>query len=298
MRAVRTDDDTGACVARVSGNRSVNFALECRNPGACVGSSNITVNGSPIGKNNSGASANTGAANVMFDGSGVAPLTLNYSDVGAVRLHASLALAANADEPAITLTGTSSEFVSRPYTLRVVSVTDSAGNANPATTNSGEGIIAAGDIFRLTVEARNALGTETPNFGNETIPEKPSVQAIALAYPAAGSLIPSLAGVSAASFHLQGVNTGQHRSTSAQWRQVGTLTLQPVLADGNYLTAGDLVVAGANEKPSLLMLAPVSTTWGSLLISTWQTPGCSLIWWPATSMVLRCQITIRWQGMT
>lgn len=245
IRAVQTNTDTGACEARVSGTRIVQMGYECINPSTCVTGQTFTVNGNVIAANSlaspPGNVTNYSSVTLNFDNTGTASIPLNYSDVGTVRLHARLPIAAEGNDPPFILAGSSNTFVVKPHTLAVSAVRNSQGVNNPGTESTGNGFVAAGENFTVEVEARNSVGARTPNFGNETTSERDSVTlAIAeLIYPEGGEQS-ILEGINAGSFSAV-TPAGTLRNTTVSWNEVGTIRLQAELDDDDYLGAGDLV---------------------------------------------------------
>ena len=245
IRAVQTNTDTGACEARVVGTRTVQMGYECVNPSTCVTGQTFTVNGNVIAANSLALPpvnvTNYSNVTLNFDNTGTASIPLNYSDVGTVRLHATLPIAAEGNDPPFILAGSSNTFVVKPHTLVVSAVRDSQGVNNPGTASTGNGFVAAGENFTVEVEARNAVGARTPNFGNEATSERNSV-ALTIAdliYPTGG--VPGdLTGVNAGSFSAI-TPAGTMQNTTVSWNEVGTIRLQAELADDDYLGAGDLV---------------------------------------------------------
>lgn len=237
VRAVQTNTDTGACEARVEGPQSLDLGYECRNPATCVSGQTMALAGTTVQANNAGTSPSYTSVDVTFDSNGFAPIPFEYSDIGQIRLLGSLDLPAEDEDPAVTLLGVSSEFVVKPYTLALVRAEDAAGNANPGASGGGDGFVAAGEAFTAIVEARNAAGNPTPNFGNESTPQTARVELTNLVYPSGGSL--GSLGASA-SFAPSGT-PAQQENTSLSWDNVGSITLTPRLLEDNYLGAGDLV---------------------------------------------------------
>lgn len=242
LRAVQTNTDTMACETRVVGTRTVQLAYECMNPSTCSSGQTFTVNGGAISANNSGSVSTYANVSLTFDAAGTASIPLNFTDVGQVRLYANLALAASGNDPAVTLTGSSSPFVVRPYTLAVSAVT-----GNPGTTNAGTGFMASGDDFSVYVEARNALGNRTPNFGNEATSERNNVELeiAQLIYPV-GGIDGSLNGAAAGTF-LATTPAGTMVNNTVSWDEVGSIQLRPSLSDNDYLGAGDLATLTASS---------------------------------------------------
>ncbi len=236
IRAVKTNTDTGACEARVAGAQTVQLAYECVNPLTCSTGQSFTVNGSAIAANPNGIIANYAGVTLNFDNAGTASIPLNFSDVGMVRLHAMLPMAASDSDPPFVLTGSSSPFVVKPYTLVVSDVAN-----NPGTTSTGRGFVAAGENFSVAVEARNSAGNITPNFGNETTSQRSNVavRVAELIYPTDG-FEAELSGANAGSFSAT-TPAGRMQNNNVSWSEVGTISLEAVLASQDYLGAGDLV---------------------------------------------------------
>ena len=214
---------------------ATNLAYECVNPSTCQRDKDLTVTptgGSATGieDNNSGASLAYQAVNLVFNGSGYAPIPLVYKDVGRIRLYGALTVPASGNNPALTVTGSSNEFISKPADL-VVSVA-----SNPATTASGSGFITAGTNFNVGVQARNSLGGTTPNFGQESSAETAKVALVALTYPTGGSNAGTL---TSGSYSLSGSTDGAG-TVVASFNEVGTITLRAEIGDGDYLGVGNV----------------------------------------------------------
>src|SRR5690606_6690529 len=115
LRAVETDVETGACVARLRNtSRTLQLAYECGNPASCSPEQTLQVNGQPVSPNNGNAVLGYSTATVNFDADGYAALPFIYSDVGQLRLHARLDLPEEDEHPAIVLNGRSNDFVVKP----------------------------------------------------------------------------------------------------------------------------------------------------------------------------------------
>lgn len=238
LRAVRTDNTTGACVAQITGTRNVNLAYECRDPTSCVAGQQLTINGVGISANPNNSVSAYQAVSLTFNASGIASIPFNYTDVGAIRLHGQVSLPASGNNPAITLTGTSNQFVVKPYALAVSNITSLTNVATPGTTTTGAGFVAANEKFKVLIQSRNFSGSPTPNFGNETTSEKNAITLTAstLVHPTGGTLTTL-------------TNTGSFSATTPagtfvnpdiQWNQVGSIRITPSLADSDYLSAGNI----------------------------------------------------------
>ncbi|MBK8186195.1 MAG: hypothetical protein IPK77_02475 [Cellvibrio sp.] len=248
LKAVRTNTNTGACEARVVGTRNVNLGYECVNPTSCIAGQTFTVSGTSIAANNSGASIGYTPVSLTFNANGEASIPFNYTDVGRIRLHASLPLTASGNDPAITLTGSSDNFVVRPERLAVSLVQTSGGTSNPGGTNAAgaaAGFVAAGSPFRVVVQAQNANLQPTPNFGRESPSENNLLlKEMAMVHPASGTPTP-LTNANSGSF-TSTTPAGSFENTNVLWNQVGSLTMRPELFDNDYLGAGapDYITTG------------------------------------------------------
>lgn len=275
LRAVKTNTTTGACVARLTGTQSVKMAYQCINPTTCSTASGqtLTLNGTPVQKNNAAvapASIAYGVPDVSlnFDSNGSAPIPINYTDVGQIKLWASLGLSATATEPAYTLTGASNDFVIKPANI-VVSAVSTLGNVtNPGKTNEpAGGFVSAGTKFKVSIQALNSNGAVTPNFGNETNSQKDRLTLVenSLVYPTVangGSL--SALGYTAASWVADGAPGYSFSNAEVSWPQVGSITIMPGLGGtGGYLGAGPVggTASGTIGRfyPDHYRLVPAST---------------------------------------
>lgn len=231
LRAVETNSDTGACIARVTGAQTVNMGYQCENPTTCVRADDADISGTAIGENDLGITSNLNAVSLTFDADGEAPFTFEYYDAGSVRLVASLPLAASGNEPAFTLFGSSDATIVKPADLVITQVT-----GNPSTTTSGSGFVTSGSLFTTIVQARNYDGGTTPNFGNETSSEGIILIEQVLIMPAGGTLT---ALTSPSTFDPTGT-AGEFENTDLRWNQAGTFTMRAQIADLDYLGEGDV----------------------------------------------------------
>lgn len=247
LRAVRTNPDTGACEARVQGTRPVRLAYRCTNPSSCIATEQLKIN-STNGAGGSNLSGTAAAAalvyqsvDLTFNTSGSAPLGLYYPDVGRIELNAQLSLAASGNDPAITLTAPAASFVVKPYEIRVAGITTANGLVNnPATTNSGTGFVAAGTPFRLVLDVLNRAGNRTPNFGKESSAETLKVAFASLVYPSSGGAGSDANLSNASSFSAVSGSAGRFENVQLRWLEAGSIMLQGLLSDNDYLGAGDV----------------------------------------------------------
>ncbi|KKK99917.1 hypothetical protein EIK76_10855 [Rheinheimera mesophila] len=259
LQVVRTDTNTGACVARVTPASAVRFAYQCVNPTSCVAGQTFEINDSVQSAN--GASCSTSpnfnaisanpvsgvtqytSLNRCFNSSSAeTEFNIKYSDVGQVKLYAQLQLAASGNEPALSLSQESNAFVVRPYQINVTTALSSAtanpANApNPQTLDTGAGFIAAGEAFQVYVSPVNASGAITPNYGNETSPETVAVDFGQLLHPVGGSNGTLTSGTAFTKIN-SGTYSNRFHSTGFSWNEVGSISLLGRVGDNNYLATG------------------------------------------------------------
>lgn len=233
VRAVQTNTDTGACEARVTGSRPVRLGYECLDPGVCSGGQAFAIASGTAAANNSGAISNFNNVILNFDANGSAPIPFSFTDVGRVRLHGELLLAAEGNDPAITLPGSSADFVVKPHSFVI---TQARNGANAEGIDGTAGFAAAGENFRVVVQSRNAAGNLTPNYGNESIAQGMILRVDGVAYPVGGA--PG-AITNPQAFASTGVG-GEFQNTAITWSEVGNLVLSAAVAGGSYLNAGDV----------------------------------------------------------
>lgn len=258
LQVVKTDTNTGACVARVTPTASVKFAYQCVDPVSCITDETFSVDGTSIASNpESGVSQYT-PMNRSFDSVNArTEFTIKYTDVGKIRLHAMLELAAQNGQPALILQQQSNEFIVRPDYIKVSSVKRADNSNNPGETSAGAGFVAAGENFKVVLEVKNREDKNTPNYGKETVPETVGLNAV-LAYPvisgaacdaATSNCQPNPAVVSATAFTPVAGSAGSFETTTAKWMQVGSIQLNGKISDENYMGAGDT----ASPNPSVLV---------------------------------------------
>lgn len=237
LRAIRTNTTTGACEARAEGTKTVRLGFSCENPSSCIAGQQFSINNTSIAANSAASSTNRSNVNLTFNSSGSAPITMRYTDVGQLALHASLALPEQSPDPAITLNGSSTAFVVRPHTLAVVQALRQNGSANPATQTGGNGFVAAGEPFNVVIEARNADGQATPNFGKELTRQRVEAVFNQLVYPPSGSNgILSGGAVDTATAAVNGRQT----VTGVSWNEAGSIALRAKLLNDTYLGVADI----------------------------------------------------------
>ena len=166
---------------------------------------------------------------------GQASVSVRYKDVGQLQISAKDESTLDPNLPN-GIRGATAGFVSRPFDFVLSNIADAGGAANPGAGGAtGPVFIAAGEPFAVTVTARDADGDPTPNYGRETIAETVALVPTLVA-PAGGNQPPVVAATGFASF-ANGVSTGNDFS----WSEVGIITLQPEVGDGDYLGTGNVV---------------------------------------------------------
>lgn len=244
LRAVRTNTVTGACEARATGTQTVRLGYSCENPSSCISGQQFSINNTSIAANTAGSDSNRSNVNLTFDNSGKAALTMRYSDVGQIKLHASMTLAEQAPDPSVTLTGSSNAFVVRPYTLAVVQAMRQDGSANPATTSNGSGFLAAGEQFSAIIESRNANGAATPNFGKELTRQRVETVFNQLVYPLPGSDGSLNTGSTDTSI---AATAGRQTVTGISWNEAGSINLRAKLLNDSYINTTDVSTKPASD---------------------------------------------------
>ncbi|MGM0430034.1 MAG: DUF6701 domain-containing protein [Pseudomonadota bacterium] len=221
LEAIRTDTDTGACVAAFNTTKAVEFSLTCEDPTACTES--VNIEGTPVNSST--------AVDVDFtNGSG--SLTANYPDVGRIRIQASAQ-----GETTATLTGSSQAFVVKPYGIAFEVLGGIASNsAGSATSYANDDVFErAGEPFTVNLSAINENGTLAPSFGQESLTETLEVKTHELLSPTN-----------------QSTNTANEGNLTVNGNQiafseVGVIALEAGLTDNDYLGAG--VIPNNTSQP-------------------------------------------------
>ncbi len=206
------------------GPRNLSFWVDHDDPS--TGTRTPVVDGNAIG-----ASAAKAVEVPLTFTAGRASTKVRYADVGRIRIHASDAT----KTPAVS--GSTNAFVVRPADLVVTLVRNGAGDANPgATTPEGVLFARAGDPLAVTVEARDASGERTPNFGRERTPEGVRISPASLVSPTGGALGTVGDPTALSSTEPAGTLTG----STLSWSEVGAVRLRATIADGDYLGTGEV----------------------------------------------------------
>lgn len=264
-------DSNNACINPVGTDPiTIKLAAECRNPDTCAAQS-VQINDPPtsiVTRSDDGLNfptnvvANFTDVVLTFDTNGEANFSLNYYDVGLMQLHAQY----QDPDTGGFIRGSSNNFVVRPFAFAVDIPKD-----NPAHASTAGGLpfqqsandIYAGTPFTANVSAvvwdqsvdtdndgvadghnnsapadtlnLTALAT-TPNFGKESSPEIVTLTS-ELFLPASGN-DPGLSGTNNIVFSSTSAGTGS--SNNLVFEEVGIIEIGAVLADSDYLGAGDV----------------------------------------------------------
>ncbi|WP_113907029.1 DUF11 domain-containing protein [Aliidiomarina celeris] len=116
-----------------------------------------------------------------FDSNGVTSIaSLDYFDAGLKQLTATYNGSAVTNDNGMVIVG-EDNFVVRPASFQFTDIVCPVGSSNEVTSASGPGGLSAfcraGEGFGFTINAINALGQITPNFGNENVPVAVSLSA-------------------------------------------------------------------------------------------------------------------------
>jgi MSHA biogenesis protein MshQ len=212
VQALQAQGNLPGCVALLKGQQNVNFSCNYQNPGA-----NNNANAKVTLGSTAVSCGATTAVPLTFDANGLASTSLQYPEAGTVNLSASFSgsgFSAKGSDP----------FTAAPASFKI-SATRVAGTGNV----NGKAFARASELFDLKLEALNAKGDVTTNFGKEDSAEnfKPSY---VLKAPAThdGMLTTDFGAVS-----------GGNSTTVKPWRfdDTGTVTLSVKLANGsgNYM---------------------------------------------------------------
>lgn len=228
------NDPACGIIESYSGPQNLKFWFDRADPAG--GAVAVSVDGNPIGTNE--AAAVDQGVNFV---NGQAAVTAKYKDVGLVQVLVKDDSLSHPDLPA-GIRGATANFVVKPAYFGLSNINDSAGNPNPAAADaSGNVFVAAGDPFSVTVTAFDAEGDVTPNFGQESTPETVRLSS-SLVAPASGNdpgISPALG--------FGAFSAGSAIGTTFAWPEVGIITLQPSIGDGDYLGGGDVVGAASGN---------------------------------------------------
>jgi len=289
LRAIRTDNDTGACKAGLTGSQTVSLAYTCKDPDNCSAANlsmspdeikNLAIPGTDIVGTDDGAALTYTDFDMVFDSNGIAPFSFDFPDAGKIQLHANLVAPASSPDPAFTLTGSSNEFIVRPFAFEIL-----LGANSTADTAAGNKFISAGSDFPVQLRAVNwqaaddtnddgivdvdsitgvvadlSLNGTTINFGEEINANVSNVAFThTLELPLPDVLIPARVGTISASIITPG-GSGSHfnngitplislaSSATLNWSEVGIIDITVMLEDYLSLAGSSIDVVGKSNN--------------------------------------------------
>jgi hypothetical protein len=259
LQAVRTDTNTGACTAVFASGATLNVSLayQCNNPTSCIAGQTLGITNNSITTNiapnpNGSVSTYTTVPLRFSTANAEAPFSFSYSDVGQVTLYARYVIPLGGGSGSGNSMTGSSQFVVQPYNFSLTNIRcttygagtcstalSAPGNNPGATTAAGAAFIQAGQLFAVTVTAKNFAGSVTPNYGQEIAP--PGVTLSANLVAPVGGNAATLNNASAFGSFSGGGATG----TTFNWPEVGIITLTPSVA--SYLGSGAVTGTGSGD---------------------------------------------------
>ncbi len=236
-------------ITSYTGAKNIRFYTTYVNP--TTGTINATINGTAIASS-SGAAATT--QSITFT-NGVATVTGRYNDAGQLSLN----VIDTAVSPAGP-TGASGNFVVKPASFAInipgntaAQTTSPAGAAQTACL-ADIAFAKAGNNFTVNVQPLNALGSVTPNYGNETSPQGITLSSSAVLGPTGGRNGSANNGVigNGSAFTKQtsgsppaGWSLPYFSGTTFTFDEVGCINLTAAVSGGNYLSASNGAVTGS-----------------------------------------------------
>jgi hypothetical protein len=171
LQAVRTDNNTGACVSLfpINTDVSVQVGAQCNNPASCT--QNLALTTSALSSNSavfvpSGAFATS--MNFRFTTANAeAPFVLNYGDAGQITLQFRAALPSPPANQFVS--GTSNAFVVRPFGFAFRGANEATAIQHSTDASTATAIAAAGDNFTMTLGAYKWANGQDAN--NDGIPD-------------------------------------------------------------------------------------------------------------------------------
>ncbi len=221
------NDPACGIIESYNGAQNLKFWFDRADP--ATGTIVPTIDGSAIGTVEGSASNQA----VVF-ANGQAAVTAKYKDAGSIQVLVKDDSGNHPDLPT-GIRGATANFVVKPAYFGLSGIEDALGNPNPAAADaSGPVFVAAGAPFSVTVTAYDAEADVTPNFGRESAPETVLLTS-SLAAPVGGNdpgISPALG--------FGSFSGGSATGTGFTWPEVGIITLQPSIGDGDYLGGGNV----------------------------------------------------------
>jgi hypothetical protein len=261
LQAIRTSDTTGACEAALQGVNQIELAFECRNPTTCTanlvnidGGTATNIAGNPLAAVATYTPVNLDFGDVTDT---TASFVMNYPDVGEIQLYAryNIPLDDGSSTPSgIFMSGSSNNFVVRPFGFNVVAVGNPAavgpGGAQFTTAGSDFTVTSTAVLYQAgddansdgipdnhtdTDPANNASlsdNTVALNYGQETATEGLTLTGL-LNQPVAGN-DPGLLGTNTITSFINGAGS----TVAARYDEVGIIEISANVTDGDYLGIG------------------------------------------------------------
>lgn len=211
-----------------TGSKNLRVWSSYDNPNS--GTRTVTLNSTVIAT--SGSDSDIATMNVSFD-AGRATVSALYPDAGRITVNVRDQYEATLPTPVITQG--SGSIVFRPNFI--VSNIRQGSTPNPgAASAAGPKFIAAGSTFTadITAVTHETTPSLTPNFGRESPAE--SIRLVPLLVAPAGGAVPAITATATPVF----VN-GAAIGASFRWPEVGIIRVTPQIADGDYLSSGDVI---------------------------------------------------------
>lgn len=165
---------------------------------------------------------------------GVAVVTFRYDDVGSIQMGVSDGVSS----------GGTHNFVVKPYDFVITSI---PGNPTDPADQTAPVFKKAGAPFTVKVEARNAVGGLTPNYGQESSPAGIEIYSTQLVSPSGGRNGSDNSGtLLQGSTFTADTNPGAFVNTQVAFDEVGIIKLKAHVQGGSYLGAGDVASTAAS----------------------------------------------------
>lgn len=216
----------GACTTDLTGVQTLELGMDCINPDICL--SPLSGNSTTIVE----LPAYTELTVNFVDGEAIIPM--EYPDAGAITVAARKQIKPNA----FIIGALTQDIVSRPANFSVTTSPSSSADDFSADYSQAPLFRKAGEYFSVTIEALNAQGDVTPNYGNEV----PSQEPVLLATP--NYLAPLSGGVISLDTALSKTDDGQFSTNEVRYNEVGVIQLLVEQSGASYL--GTANVTGAS----------------------------------------------------
>ncbi len=247
------EENPGQCVPAFTGEKNIQFTTDHQNP--ALGTLIVEY----PGESQSGSELT-----LDFNSSGLANYTVQYKDVGKVRLKALYEGAG--DEAGLVMDGRV-DFVARPDRFEVVV----PGSPNDLNLGESGKFRIAGQSFDIEVLSLNILDKLTPNFGKES-PREGVVLNVVEAPAAPVPKLPALQGALGLFGESCAASEGGKACGKFSWPEVGAFALDPALASQPYLDSepvtGEILEYVGRFYPSYFDYAIEGGTFSSESLST------------------------------